>query len=59
MKYSDAQRIEKMRLTTEKLLTYLSEQHITEAQVLAEEPTRWAITTPLYNYRRARLLSVR
>lgn len=29
MKYSDAQRIEKMRLTTEKLLTYLSEQHIT------------------------------
>lgn len=49
MKYSDAQRIEKMRLTTEKLLTYLSQQHITQSQVLAEEPIRWTITTPLYN----------
>lgn len=49
MKYSDAQRIDKMRSTTEKLLTYLSEQHITQEQVLNEEPIRWTITTPLYN----------
>lgn len=49
MKYSDAQRIDKMRVTAEKLLTYLSEQHITREQVLEEELIRWTITTPLYN----------
>lgn len=49
MKYSDAQRIEKMRLTTEKLLAYISEQGITREQVIEQEPVRWTITTPLYN----------
>lgn len=49
MKYSDTQRIDKMKEITEKLLTYLEEQHITKEIVLSQEPVRWAITTPLYN----------
>lgn len=49
MKYTDEQRIEKIRSTTEKLLKYLREESITPEQVLSEEPVRWTITTPLYN----------
>lgn len=49
MKYSDAQRIEKICSTAEKLLSYISEQGITREQVMEQEPLRWTITTPLYN----------
>lgn len=49
MKYTDEQRLEKIRTVTEKLLTFLSEAGITREQVLSQEPLRWAITTPLYN----------
>ncbi|MBQ7713587.1 MAG: DUF86 domain-containing protein [Oscillospiraceae bacterium] len=49
MNYSDEQRIAKIRETTEKLLTYLRDEHVTPDAVLSREPIRWAITTPLYN----------
>ncbi|MBQ3424752.1 MAG: DUF86 domain-containing protein [Clostridia bacterium] len=49
MKYTDMQRVEKMRVTTGKLLAYLSENAITREDILTQEPLRWAITTPLYN----------
>jgi len=49
VKYSDEQRIEKIRTTAQKLISYLQEEAITPERVLAEEPIRWAITTPLYN----------
>ena len=49
MKYSDTQRIEKMCVTTKKLLGYLYENGITREDILASEPLRWTITTPLYN----------
>jgi len=49
MKYTDEQRVEKIRSTTERLLAYLHDESITAEQVLSEEPVRWAITTPLYN----------
>jgi uncharacterized protein with HEPN domain len=49
VKYSDEQRLEKIAVTTEKLLAYLSQEKITAEDVLAQEPLRWAITTPLYN----------
>lgn len=49
MKYSDAQRIEKIRTTTEKLLSYLRDMAITPEMVMEQEPIRWTITTPLYN----------
>ena len=49
MKYTDMQRIERIADTTKKLLDYLAENQITKADVLAQEPLRWAITTPLYN----------
>ena len=49
MRYSDEQRIEKICLTTQKLLQYLKQSGITREIVLEQEPVRWAITTPLYN----------
>ena len=49
MNYSDQQRIEKICTTAEKLLAYLEQASITREMVLAQEPIRWAITTPLYN----------
>ena len=49
MKYSDEQRLEKICVTTEKLLQYLEQAKITKEIVLEQEPVRWAITTPLYN----------
>ncbi len=49
MKYSDMQRVEKISITTRKLLDYLSANQITQEMILEQEPLRWAITTPLYN----------
>lgn len=49
MKYTDRQRMEKIRETTRKLLEFLANANVTEEQVLTQEPLRWAITTPLYN----------
>ena len=49
MKYTDQQRIEKMIEVTDKLLDYLSVNHITPEAILSQEPLRWTITTPLYN----------
>ena len=49
MKYTDHQRVEKMLAVTEKLLDFLSANHITTADILEQEPLRWTITTPLYN----------
>lgn len=49
MKYTDEQRLEKIRSTTEKLLAFLQDESITADQVMAEETVRWTITTPLYN----------
>lgn len=49
MKYSDAQRLEKIRTTTKKLLDYLAKSEITREMVMEQEPIRWTITTPLYN----------
>lgn len=49
MKYSDMQRIEKIRTTTRKLLDYLESAQITQEMILEQETIRWTITTPLYN----------
>lgn len=49
MKYSDTQRLEKIAVTTEKLLAYLRQEQITAEDILEREPFRWTITTPLYN----------
>lgn len=49
MKYSDEQRVEKIRETTKKLLAFITEENITPERIFAEEPLQWAITTPLYN----------
>lgn len=49
MKYSDQQRIEKMRETTEKLLRYVEKENITPEKIFAEEAVQWTVTTPLYN----------
>ena len=49
MRYSDLQRVDKMCVTMRKLLDDLEDNGIAQARILAEEPLRWAITTPLYN----------
>ena len=49
MKYSDLQRIEKIKDYTKKLLAFLKDQNITREQVLCDETVRWTITIPLYN----------
>lgn len=49
MKYSDAQRLEKIRVTTRKLLDYIAQTALTREVILEQEPVRWTITTPLYN----------
>ena len=49
MKYTDAQRIEKIIATTGKLLAYLDSAGITRDAVMEQEVVRWTITTPLYN----------
>lgn len=49
MKYTDAQRIEKIKMYTEKLLKYINDSNFTKEDVLSDETVRWAITTPLYN----------
>ena len=49
MKYGDAQRMEKIRTTTLKLLNYLKAENVDREQVLTDETLRWTITTPLYN----------
>ncbi len=49
MRYSDEQRLDKIRVTTKKLLDYLAQAGITREMVMEQEPVRWTITTPLYN----------
>lgn len=49
MKYTDLQRLEKIAAMTKKLLDYLKSSQIKTEAILAQEPLRWAITTPLYN----------
>ena len=49
MKYSDQQRIEKIRETTEKLLNYVQREQITPEKICNEETVQWTVTTPLYN----------
>lgn len=49
MKYTDEQRIEKIKEYTNKLLIYITEKNITRETIEIDETVRWAITTPLYN----------
>ena len=49
MKYSDQQRVEKIRETVEKLLDYVNTEKITPDVIFEREPVQWAVTTPLYN----------
>lgn len=49
MKYSDEQRIEKIKELVNKLLEYLEKNNITREIVADDETVRWTITTPLYN----------
>lgn len=49
MKYTDEQRIEKIKKYTDKLLAFVQEKGITKEIMEKDESVRWAITTPLYN----------
>ena len=47
MKYSDQQRVEKMRETTEKLLRYVEKENITPEKIFAEEAVQWTEPLPV------------
>ena len=49
MKYSDQQRIEKIRETTEKLLNYAQREQITREKSAMRRRSSGTVTTPLYN----------
>lgn len=49
MKYTDEQRIEKIRIIVEKLLRYVDDNRLTREDVAEDETVRWTLTTPLYN----------
>ena len=49
MKYTDEQRIEKIAVTTGRLLDYLEQDGITREDVMEQETVRWTVTTPLYH----------
>ena len=51
MKYSDEQRVAKIRETTEKLLSYIRREQITPERIFSEEPIQWAVTTPPIQHR--------
>jgi len=47
VKYSNEQHLDKIRVTTKKLMDYLSQAGITWEMVMEQELVRWTITTPL------------
>lgn len=49
MRYTDQQRIEKIRELAAKLKEFIEFDNITKERILNEYPIQWAITTPLYN----------
>ena len=49
MKKSDAERIKKIVFTWEALQKQIKEHSITKEQLLNDEFSQWAVTTPLYN----------
>lgn len=49
MKYTNEQRIEKIKITVEKLMNYIEENKLTRKDVANDETIRWTVTTPLYN----------
>ena len=46
MKYSDEQRVAKIRETTEKLLSYIRREQITPERIFSEEPIQWRLPRP-------------
>lgn len=49
MKYTDEQRIEKIKSIVDKLLKYIEDSKLTREDVTEDETVRWTLTTPLYN----------
>ncbi len=49
MKYSDEQRIARIKETVDKLNRYIQDSGISRDVVLSDETVRWTLTTPLYN----------
>lgn len=49
MKYSDQQRIEKIRETTQKLLDYVRKEAITPEKICGIVTVQWTVAMPLYN----------
>lgn len=46
---SDKERLKKIIETGEKLVSQIEQRAITQQQLLDDEYTQWAVTTPVYN----------
>ncbi len=49
MKYTDAQRLEKICDYCKKLLVYLADYEIGRERLMEDYTVQWTVTTPLYN----------
>ncbi len=49
MKYTDEQRLDKIKSYVNKLIHYLEDNGITKEKIDEDETVRWTLTTPLYN----------
>ena len=49
MKYTDKQRIERIKVMVSKLQKYVCDSNVSREDISNDETVRWALTTPLYN----------
>lgn len=49
MKYSDMERVDRIRTYTRKILEYVNDKNITREIIDSDETVQWTLTTPLYN----------
>ena len=49
MKYSDMERVDRIKTYTRKILEYVNDKNITREIIDSDETVQWTLTTPLYN----------
>lgn len=49
MKYSDMERVDRIKTYTRKILEYVNDKNITREIIDSDETVQWTLNTPLYN----------
>ena len=49
MKYSDMERVDRIKTYTRKILEYVNDKSMTREIIDSDETVQWTLTTPLYN----------